>query len=62
MDSSHISRAEAEGLDAIDPLRAVRDRFDIANPHRIYFDGNSLGRPSSSAAPPWPRNIPAGSS
>jgi kynureninase len=31
-------------LDAADPLASFRDRFVIADPHRIYLDGNSLGR------------------
>ncbi len=44
------SRADAEALDAEDPLAFLRERFSLAalvgpesrNP-RIYFDGNSLG-------------------
>ena len=36
-------RRDAEALDAADPLAAIRDRFVIADPDRIYLDGNSLG-------------------
>ena len=39
-----LSRAHAEALDAADPLASFRDRFVVADPHRIYLDGNSLGR------------------
>ena len=31
-------------MDAADPLAGFRDRFVIADPRRIYLDGNSLGR------------------
>jgi kynureninase len=39
-----LSRAAAVAADAADPLAAFRDRFLDADPHRIYLDGNSLGR------------------
>jgi kynureninase len=39
-----VSREDAQRLDAADPLAAFRDRFVIENEHRIYLDGNSLGR------------------
>jgi kynureninase len=39
-----VTREEAAALDARDPLAAFRDRFVIADEHRIYLDGNSLGR------------------
>ena len=39
-----IERAEAERLDAADPLAASRERFVIDDPETIYLDGNSLGR------------------
>ena len=38
------SRQEVLVLDAADPLGALRDRFIIPDPERIYLDGNSLGR------------------
>jgi kynureninase len=34
----------AAALDAADPLAAFRDRFVVADPGLVYFDGNSLGR------------------
>jgi kynureninase len=37
-------RADAERLDAADPLAPFRDRFVIDDPETIYLDGNSLGR------------------
>ena len=37
------SRADAEALDAADPLAAFRDRFALGDGRRIYVDGNSLG-------------------
>jgi kynureninase len=40
------ARSEAEVLDRADPLASFRERFAIADPRRIYLDGNSLGRPS----------------
>ncbi|HWL43406.1 MAG TPA: kynureninase [Ilumatobacter sp.] len=38
------SRADAELLDASDPLAALREQFVVADPDLIYLDGNSLGR------------------
>jgi kynureninase len=38
------TRAEAERLDAADPLAGFRDRFVVTDPDLIYLDGNSLGR------------------
>ncbi len=46
MTSAALSRSEAAELDARDELAGYRDRFDIRDPDRIYFDGNSLGMPS----------------
>jgi kynureninase len=37
------TRADAEALDAGDPLAAYRDRFALGDGRRIYVDGNSLG-------------------
>ena len=37
------TRADAEALDAADPLAAFRDRFALGDGRRIYVDGNSLG-------------------
>ncbi len=37
-------RADAERLDAADPLAPFRERFVIEDPETIYLDGNSLGR------------------
>ncbi len=42
-------RDAAVRLDAADPLARFRDRFDIPDPGLIYLDGNSLGRPPTSA-------------
>jgi kynureninase len=39
-----IEREAALSADAQDPLACFRERFAIADPHRIYLDGNSLGR------------------
>ena len=39
-----LTREEAQELDAGDPLAGFRERFVIADEHRLYFDGNSLGR------------------
>lgn len=38
------SRADAEALDAADPLRQFRDEFVVADDETCYLDGNSLGR------------------
>lgn len=37
--------AEAAALDAADPLRSYRERFEASDAPLVYFDGNSLGRP-----------------
>jgi kynureninase len=39
-----VTRDEAQRLDAQDPLAGFRDRFEIVDEHRLYLDGNSLGR------------------
>jgi len=39
-----LTRADAQQLDAQDELASFRDRFVIADEHRLYLDGNSLGR------------------
>lgn len=39
-----LTRDEAEQLDAADPLAPFRDRFVITDEHKLYLDGNSLGR------------------
>jgi kynureninase len=39
-----VTRADALRLDAEDPLAPFRDRFVIEDEHRLYLDGNSLGR------------------
>ena len=42
--TSESGRLDAERLDAIDPLRHFRGRFDIPDDTLVYLDGNSLGR------------------
>ncbi|MDQ2689958.1 MAG: aminotransferase class V-fold PLP-dependent enzyme [Chloroflexota bacterium] len=44
MSGPPVGRDEAARLDAADPLAGLRERFVIADPARIYLDGNSLGR------------------
>ncbi len=44
------TRADAQALDAADPLAAYPDRFERAEGVVAYFDGNSLGRPVAGAA------------
>ncbi len=39
-----MTRADAEALDAADPLAAFVDRFVVDDPDLCYLDGNSLGR------------------
>ena len=39
-----LDRADAEALDAADPLAAFHDRFIVTDDGVIYLDGNSLGR------------------
>ena len=39
-----MERADAEALDAADPLARLRDRFVVAEADLCYLDGNSLGR------------------
>ena len=39
-----LTREDAQRLDAQDPLAGFRDRFEIVDQHRLYLDGNSLGR------------------
>lgn len=46
----NVSRGHALELDRNDPLAGFRDRFGIADPDLIYFDGNSLGRLPKSVA------------
>jgi kynureninase len=42
--ADELTREHALARDAADPLAPFRDRFVIEDPHRIYLDGNSLGR------------------
>ena len=44
-----IDRAACEALDRDDPLRHVRDEFDVDD-DVVYLDGNSLGRPPRATA------------
>jgi len=37
-------RAQAEALDAADPLAGFRTRFELGDARHVYLDGNSLGR------------------
>jgi kynureninase len=60
-------RAAAAALDAADPLTRFRERFVVADPDRIYLDGNSLGRLSvdvrsalSEAADDWGSRVVEG--
>ena len=39
-----LTRGDAMRLDSADPLAGFRDRFVITDEHRLYLDGNSLGR------------------
>ena len=39
-----LTREDAQQLDVRDPLAPFRERFVIVDEHRLYFDGNSLGR------------------
>src|SRR5437762_12552038 len=39
-----MERAEAERLDAADPIAWLRDRFVIDDEGQVYLVGNSLGR------------------
>jgi kynureninase len=42
--TTRTPRAEADELDAADPLAGFRGRFVTPDPSLVYFDGNSLGR------------------
>jgi kynureninase len=44
-----LTRDDCIALDRADPLRHVRDEFDI-NDEVVYLDGNSLGAPPRGAA------------
>jgi kynureninase len=39
-----VTREDAAALDARDRLAAFREKFVIADEHKLYLDGNSLGR------------------
>ena len=39
-----LTRDDALELDRLDALAPFRERFVITDPHRLYLDGNSLGR------------------
>jgi kynureninase len=39
-----LTRQDAAARDAADPLAPFRERFVFTDSHRIYLDGNSLGR------------------
>ena len=41
-ESAAIARADAQALDAADPLAALREQFELP-PDLVYLDGNSLG-------------------
>ena len=43
-DRMALTRDEAAQLDRDDPLAEFRERFVITDEHRLYLDGNSLGR------------------
>ncbi len=48
------SRADAQALDAADPLADFRTRYvPLADDVLAYFDGNSLGRPLTAIARMW---------
>ena len=56
-----VTRDDALQLDADDPLAPFRDRFVIDDEHRLYLDGNSLGRlPEGHARAPAPHDRPVG--
>ena len=59
MDTSAVSSARADELDARDPLRFFRDRFVGADDPAVaaYLDGNSLGRPTASLAGAYQRFV-----
>lgn len=46
----HSFEAEAQRLDAADPLAPHRDAFVGSDSALVYFDGNSLGRPPRATA------------
>src|ERR1700761_670011 len=43
MSEERLDRANAQGLERLDPLGPYRDRFLLADPGLIYLNGNSLG-------------------